>query len=207
MGGFRPYQAPSGAIESKAFAPLGPSQSFDSYDPVYLLANQLTVTPKDGSVALVAELVGFAATPATGSLAGSRTAGTGTLEQASPGNFGDVGATENVVREYIRPTQGQLMATHNFWTNAAGTAQDVIGGADLGVLYQITSAAAGDWGLVDAAATVATQVSARVVQIIGTDGNPFNADTTDTTCTGDTSGPLVVFEIANLHELTQVTGG
>ena len=145
--------------------------------------------------------------PATGSLAGSRTAGTGTLEQAAPGNFGDVGASENTVREYIRLTQGQLWATYNFWTAVSGTTQDTIAGTDLGTVYQIASAVAGDWGLVDTAATVATHVAARVVHIIGTDGNPFNADTAETTATGDASGPLIVFEIANTHELTQVSGG
>lgn len=204
MGGFRPFQSPWGPAKSSA--PLGPSQTFGAFDPVMLSSNQLIATPKDGTIAFVAELLGFAATPAKGILAGSRTAGTGALEIASPKFFGDVGATENAVREFIRPTQGQLWATNNFWTAAAGTTQDVVGGGDLGGVFQISSAAAGQWGLVDAAATVATDVAARIVHIIDTDGNYFNADTADTTCTGDLTGPTIVFEIANIDNLTQVTG-
>lgn len=207
MAGISPFQSPHGAIESKASAPLGVNQTYGAFDPVRLVANQLTESIKDGSPILVGELLGFAATPATGALAGSRTAGAGALEQASPAHFGDVGAAENTEREYIRLTPGQLFQTRNFFTTVAATTQDVIGGSDLGGLFQISGDTGTEWGLVDAAAVVTTDVAARVVKIYDVDGNPFNADTADTQATGTAAGPLIVFEIANVHELTQVMGG
>lgn len=211
MGGFRLYQSPHGPAVGSA--PLAASQTFEIFDPVRLVSNQLATAPKDGSVVLDDEFIGFAATGARGILANSRTSGTGALEIASPKFFGDVGAAANTIREYIRPTQGLLMATQNYWTSAAGTAYASVGGTDLGAIHPIASAAAGQWGLCDIAMTAGAvvpndvEVGARIVHVIDTDGNFFTAATADTLTTGTLDGPTIVFEIVNLQVLDQVSGG
>ena len=204
MGGFRPFQSPHGEV--KASAPLGASQTFEAYDPVQLSGNQL-VTCTVNTKILDDAFIGFAATPAKGILAGSRTSGSGALEIASPKFFGDVGAAENTIREYIRPTIGQYMATNNFWTAATTATQDVVGGGDLGALFQMSAPTGAEWGLIDVAGVPGTDACARIVMIFDTDGNRFNADTADTACTGDTTGPTIVFEIVDLQGLDQVMGG
>jgi hypothetical protein len=175
-----------------------------------LVANQLTRSPKDDTNILVGELIGFASEPATGSTAASRaTVAAGSFERAAPGApFGDVGSQENAYRGYISLTPGQLWATSNFWTTVAATTQGTISGAELGDLFEISCAddATGEWGLVNAGPTVTADVAARLVYILNARGEPQNADFAATT-TGPGTGITLVFEIANIHELTQVMGG
>lgn len=209
MAGIRPFQHPSGGHGEVRTAPLAPSQTFDAWDPVELVSNQLTECDKDGSEILDSEFIGFAAGPATGNLAGSRTVAAGSFTVQPGADGGGGGAVENALRGFITPYRGQLFATNNFFADATGAAQDGdgVGGSDIGGLYQIASAAGGNWGLVDAAGTPATDVCARIVRILNTRGEDFNADTADTPTTGSpTTGPTIVFEIANLDLLDQIGG-
>lgn len=205
MAGIRPYQAIQGGHDVLRHAPLGPTQTYDHWDPVQISSNQLITSPKDGSIILDDEFVGFAADDATGIIAASRSAAM-VVQQGHGGTGGS--AAENAIRSYIVPTPDQLWATNNFWTTAAGTTQDVVGGGDLQGVFQISSAAAGEWGLVDASATIADHVAARIINIVDERGVPFTADTADTACTGSpTTGPTIVFSIANIHALDQISGG
>lgn len=188
MSGIRVYQERGDA--SRRSHPLAASQSYDSVDPVYLVANKLTVSPTDGTEILVAELLGFAGEPAQGVTAPTRT------------NLTGAGAVENQQRVYMPLNEGRILfATKNWWnTGAAGTQTGRPEGGDLGGLFQISGTAGGVWGIEDTAATPATDAAARVVRINDGDGNPIDAADT-------TNGVEAVFEIANLHQLTQVGGG
>jgi hypothetical protein len=184
-----------------------PSQTYDLCDPVYLIdtgadgALQIRESPKDGTAVLDDEFIGFAAEPAIGTLAASRAGATMNFT----GRDG-AGATENVMRTFITPYRGQLFHTLNFYTADTGATQDTIDGDDLGGVFVLCSAAAGDWGLSGAdAATVADEVACRIVAVLDANGIPRNADFA--AVTAGTLATQIIFEIANLHTLDQISGG
>ncbi len=200
MAGMRPFGSARGGHHEVGYAPLAATQTYDHGDPVFLVANKLTETTKDASVVLNAELIGFAAEPAEGYLAASRSTNMTIVNPAEGG-----GTAQESMRKYYKLVPGQLFHTVNFWTAITGTTQDTIAGGDLGTVFQIASAVAGNWGLVDAAATVTSDVAARVIQVLDAAGRPFTGATGETTA--GTLATQIIFEIANIHELTQVMGG
>ncbi|KKL75019.1 hypothetical protein LCGC14_2059100 [marine sediment metagenome] len=199
MAGIRPFQSPHGGHELIGYAPLAPSQTYVIGDPVYIATDQLTISIKDETAILVNELVGFAAEPASGMLAGSRNTSMTIVNPAEGG-----GAVENSMRKFYRLQQGQLWVTNNFWDAVTGLTQDTVAGTDLYNHWQLSSGAtqAEEWGLVDVDATAGTDVQARIVMILDASGRPFTADTAETTA--GTTATQIVFEIANISELGQV---
>lgn len=165
MSGFELHRVPENA--ERIYAPLAPTQTFDHYDPVQLVSQQLTASPTDASEVLDSEFIGFACEPAAGITAASRA--------SNPTN--GFGAAENDMRTYLRGnTPGLLLKTKNYWTTP-GT-QIAKNGNTIGTLHEISAVAATDiWGVESTAGGPGTDATALIEAILDEDGNPIDADT------------------------------
>lgn len=185
MSGIEIHKEPENA--ERQFAPLGSTQTYNIGDPVYFSSAQLTEPPQDGTEVLDGEMAGWALEPATGIHAASRT-----------GAANGFGAAQGDIRSYIPANApGLLLRTQNFWaTGAAGTlATPVL--ADIGSLFQLTCEnSTSNWGVEETAATVATDFTVRIVDVLDVDMKSIQD-------TGNT-GVWVVFE--GLGSTTQLAG-
>ena len=165
MSGFTVHSLPEGA--NRRVATLGVSQTFEQYDPVQLVTQQLIASPMDATDVLDSEMIGFANEPATGIHPGSRT-----------GAANGFGAAEHDIRTYIpAKTDGLLMRTRNYWTTP-GT-QIAKPGTLVGTLHMITAEVANVlWGIDDTTGAPGTDATAFIELVLDDNMVPVNADNT-----------------------------
>lgn len=166
MSGFEIHKEPENA--ERRFAPLGDAETFDIADPVRLLSQQLSDCLDDASEILDHELVGFAAEPAEGIHAASRTNPSGL-------DYG-LGAAENDWRTYYpAKAPGLVLRTRNYWTTP-GT-QIAKPGSIIGTVKQITApSGTNNWGIDDTAGAVGTDAVAHILEVLDDDMQPVDAD-------------------------------
>lgn len=200
MSGIRPFRSPHGGEEVRFNFPLGPTQSFDAGDPVFISSNQIITAPADGTAVLDTELYGFAFDRAIG-----------VSQVGAPAGALPTAGTENEFRSILVPVAGQTYVTPNLWTSplAAGARNRPVG-TDLLLELQIVFnnlGTANFWGLLDTAATIDTHAVAQVIAIYtdrgGTTlggtlgpGDPIDADDT-------TNGVWVEFRIIGNNQFDQ----
>ena len=142
--------------------PLAASQLFKSMDPVGVSADLLQAVHSDGVKVVVAEMIGFAATGALGEQSGTRTGLT------YGGGAG--GNAVQTMRAFYPADPGLLLRTKNFYTSAAGTAQQAKLGTNRGAFFQIAANNVADdvaqWGVVNVAGVIGTDVVAHVIDVL-----------------------------------------
>ena len=156
-----PISAPRG------YGPVG-ATAWGTGDPLVYTAGLLVPAPNDGTEIIVTDqLAGFALEPSTGNRAASRPADSGTANLAA-------GMNQSNNRSYSQPLGLRLRFT-KFWTAATpGTAEAIVA-ADIGLRRQISAenAATNNWGIEDTAAAAGTDVCARLIEPLSSDGLPI----------------------------------
>lgn len=198
MAGIRPFRSERGGEQVKWEFPLGPNQTFDPGDPVYLSSQQVTEAPQDDTGVLDTELFGFAGESAIG------VSQVGGVTQPASG-------TENEFRSIILPTLTQVFITANLFpspvdgTRARPTGADILAEWQLG--YDDSAGGIAEWGLLETTGTIDTNAVAQVVGVYtdrggtalgGTlgPGDPIDADDT-------TTGVWVAFRIIGNNQFNQ----
>lgn len=176
--------------------PLAATQTYKSGDPVSFVGDALTVSPTDNTPVLIAELAGFAAQGALGEQATSRTGLT------FGGGFG--GAATGAARSFYPATPSLLLRTKNFWAAGAAGTQQAKTGAIRGLLRQLSATNVADdvaqWGVENTAATIATDATCHIVDVLDNDMQPVAVGATLTAGEG-----WLVFRIVGTNQWTGTT--
>jgi len=156
------------------YYPLAATQTFVSMDPVFAVADLLTVSTTDGTEILDTELIGFAATGALGEQSATRT---GLAYGGGPG-----GNATQTMRSFYPATPALLIRTRNFWATGAAGTQDVKAGTTRGLLRQISSTNVADnvaqWGVENTAGVIDTDAVAHIVDVLDDNLQPIASTAT-----------------------------
>jgi hypothetical protein len=181
------HRFPAGMHSTTRYAPMTAAQTFNRGALVQVVAaGTVTALPYDNSEALIADLT-------EGLDVGVAINGPGAAANVEiPGNFvkihpdtGNAYATGD--RIWYVPADQDVQFRTNVTLAAGGAAAGVVpNGADRGAIFQVTGSSGTTpdlgWGIENAsAATYATQVAARIVDVLDAQGNSVGAAAAGTT--------------------------